>query len=80
MHKKLDALIAEMVDKGITLNEALWEFERRFIRTVLSRCNNKRSKAAQILGIHRNTLGYKIKNLNPFPRSPHKRANLSSRK
>jgi DNA-binding NtrC family response regulator len=62
IYKKLDALIEDMAEKGITLNDALAEFERRYITKVLSLCDNKMCKAAQLLGIHRNTLSYKIKN------------------
>ena len=62
IHKKLDSLIDDMVDKGIALNDALAEFEKLYIKKVLSMCNNKVGKAAQILGIHRNTLSYKVKN------------------
>jgi len=80
IHKKLDALIAEMIDKGIILNDALTEFEKRFIKQVMNHCNNKVSKAAQILGIHRNTLSYKIKNSCSNSPSSRKRYNISRRK
>lgn len=59
----LDALIAEMVDKGILYNEARLEFDRRFIQRVLDRQSGNRSLAAQALGMHRNTLSRKIEEL-----------------
>ncbi|MGH9519226.1 MAG: helix-turn-helix domain-containing protein [Terriglobales bacterium] len=64
MKEALEALIADMVDKGILLDEARTEFERRFIRQVLERAHGNRSQAAQILGLHRNTLSRKLDDLN----------------
>ncbi len=60
----LDALIAEMIEKGILFEEACSEFERRFIQRALERAQGKRSLAAQMLGIHRNTLGRRMQELN----------------
>ncbi|MGH9416716.1 MAG: helix-turn-helix domain-containing protein [Terriglobales bacterium] len=63
MKEALEALVTEMVDKGIRLDEALGEFERRFIRRVLDRQQGNRCLAAQALGMHRNTLTRKIEQL-----------------
>jgi DNA-binding protein Fis len=41
-------------------DEAVGEFEKRFIKRVLERSNGNQSRAAQVLGIHRNTLSRKI--------------------
>lgn len=60
MHERLDRLIAEMVEKGIRFPEASREFERRFISHVLNNLDGNLSKAADRLGIHRNTLSRKI--------------------
>jgi len=49
-----------MVERGIYFDEAIEEFEKRFIKRVLDRTNGNQSKAAQFLGIHRNTLSRKI--------------------
>jgi len=49
-----------MVERGIYFDEAIEEFEKRFIKRVLDRANGNQSKAAQFLGIHRNTLSRKI--------------------
>jgi DNA-binding NtrC family response regulator len=57
---KLDALIEEMVEKGIRLPEARREFEKRFVAQVLERHKGNVSRAAQQLRMHRNTLGKKI--------------------
>jgi len=59
----LEALVAEMVDKGIRFDEARGEFERRFIKRVLDRSKGNRSLAAEALGMHRNTLSRKLEEL-----------------
>ncbi len=60
MKHKLDALIEEMVEKGIRLPEARREFEKRFVAQVLQNHKGNVSRAAQQLRMHRNTLGKKI--------------------
>lgn len=52
-----------MIEKGLLYPEALAEFERTFFRGVLERSGGNQSKAAETLGIHRNTLGRKIEEL-----------------
>jgi len=49
-----------MVERGILFQEAVGEFEKRFIKRVLDRLNGNQSRAAKVLGIHRNTLSRKI--------------------
>jgi len=49
-----------MVDRGILFDEAITEFEKKFIKRALDRSNGNQSRAARILGIHRNTLSRKI--------------------
>ena len=60
MRQQLDALISEMIDKGILFTEAKREFEKRFIAHVLQHHRGNLSRAAKDLKIHRNTLGKKI--------------------
>jgi len=45
------------------LKRACGEFEKRYIESVLERENWNQNKTAEILGIHRNSLASKIKNL-----------------
>ena len=63
MHEKLERLIEEMVEKGIRFADASREFEKRFISRVLAESDGNLSKAADVLGIHRNTLSRKISEL-----------------
>ena len=60
MKEKLESLVLQMIDQEIGFEDACAEFERRFIRKVLDKVNGNKSKAAQTLGIHRNTLSRKI--------------------
>jgi DNA-binding NtrC family response regulator len=62
-----------MVDRGILFDEAINEFEKRFIRRALDRSNGNQSRAARLLGIHRNTLSRKI-GLYKLEQRPHRRA------
>ena len=60
MNERLERLIEEMVSKGIRFDDASREFERRFISRVLAESDGNLSKAADVLGIHRNTLSRKM--------------------
>jgi Fis family transcriptional regulator len=63
VHKLLEQLVSQMVEKGIHYEDALREFDRRFIITVMDKTEGNLSKAADTLGVHRNTLSRKIKEL-----------------
>jgi Fis family transcriptional regulator len=58
--EQLESLVGMMVDRGILLEEAVTEFEKKFIKRVLERSNGNQCRAAKVLGIHRNTLSRKI--------------------
>lgn len=60
MKDQLEGLVAQMVDRGILFDEAMGEFEKRFIKRALERTNGNQCRAAKMLGIHRNTLSRKI--------------------
>ena len=60
MKEKLESLVAEMIERQIYLNEAVSEFEKRFIQTALAKTRGNQTKAAVVLGVHRNTLNRKI--------------------
>ena len=63
MHRLLEQLVMQMVEKGIHYEDALREFDRRFIVEVVEKSDGNLSKAADTLGVHRNTLSRKIKEL-----------------
>ncbi len=63
MKDQLEALVAQMIEHGIVYEDAVVEFEKKFIRRVLEKTNGNQSKAAKSLGIHRNTLSRKIADL-----------------
>ena len=60
MREQLEALVGQMVERGIQFDEAVNEFEKKFIKRVLDRSHGNQSRAARMLGIHRNTLSRKI--------------------
>ena len=60
MKDQLERLVAQMVDAGVFFQDAVSEFEKRYIRRVLESNGGNQSQAAKALGIHRNTLGRKV--------------------
>ena len=60
MKDQLEALVGQMVERGIMFDDAVNEFEKKFIKRVLDRSNGNQSQAARLLGMHRNTLSRKI--------------------
>ena len=60
MKDQLEALVNQLVERGILFDDALGEFEKRFIKKVLETHRGNQSRAAHALGIHRNTLSRKL--------------------
>ena len=60
MKDQLEGLVTQMVDRGILFDEAIGEFEKRYIKRTLERADGNQCRAAKMLGIHRNTLSRKI--------------------
>ena len=58
--ERLERLVEEMVEKGVQFDDAVREFEKRFISRVLGACDGSLTKTADTLGIHRNTLSRKM--------------------
>ncbi len=56
MKRDLDNLVLQMHADGIAYAEAVREFKKRYILEVLSRHRGNQCKAAEELGMHRNTL------------------------
>lgn len=63
MYKLLEQLVSQMVEKGLHYEDAVREFDRRFIVEVIDKHDGNLCKAADTLGVHRNTLSRKIKEL-----------------
>ena len=60
MKTELEDLVEQMISRGIFFDEAVKEFEKKFILNTLTRYNHNLSKAATALGIHRNTLSKRL--------------------
>jgi DNA-binding NtrC family response regulator len=58
--ERLEKLVEEMVDKGVQFEDAVREFEKRFISRVLTSQKGSLTRTADALGIHRNTLTRKM--------------------
>ena len=58
--ERLEKLVEEMVERGVHFDDAVHEFEKRFIARVLGRCEGSLTRTADTLGIHRNTLTRKM--------------------
>lgn len=54
--RELDSLVTQMHSSGIRYEDAVRDFKRRYLREVLVANRGNQCKAAEELGIHRNTL------------------------
>ena len=60
MREQLDRLVQELLEKGVRYDEARREFEKMFIARALQRSKGSVGDAAEMLGLHRNTIARKI--------------------
>jgi DNA-binding NtrC family response regulator len=60
LREQLEQLVDDMVTRGVRYEDAHREFEKRFIAHVLEDADGNLGKAADLLGMHRNTLSRKI--------------------
>ena len=72
MRAQLEALINEMLDGQILLDEAVAEFEKVYIEKALSRHRKHLTNTAKVLGIHRNTLSKRVAAYHRKERTPAK--------
>ncbi len=56
MKRELDLLITQMHSAGVPYSEAVRQFKKRYILEVLAQHRGNQCKAAEELGMHRNTL------------------------
>ena len=60
MRDQLNRLVDDMLKRGILYDDARQAIERRFISQALTRSQGNLGRAANLLGIHRNTLSRKM--------------------
>ncbi|NIM91067.1 MAG: hypothetical protein GTO17_08980 [Candidatus Aminicenantes bacterium] len=63
IHQKMEIVIDEMVEKELSLKDALKEFEKIYIEKAAKKYKGNMTKMAKGLGIHRNTLSNRAKSL-----------------
>jgi DNA-binding NtrC family response regulator len=61
--EELEQLVLQMYRSGLRYSDAVREFQRTFLATVLREANVNQVRAAKRLGIHRNTLRRQIREL-----------------
>ena len=71
MKEQLERLVSEMIDRGLRYDEAIGEFERKFIMTALEKNKGNQTRAAKAMGIHRNTLNKRLTSYNNVSRKKH---------
>jgi Fis family transcriptional regulator len=64
VREQLEALVHQMVEKGLRYDAVVQDFEKCYISRVLERVKGNQSRAARTLGMHRNTLSRKIAEYN----------------
>jgi DNA-binding NtrC family response regulator len=57
---QMDKLVSEMIEKGVLYEDARREFEKMFISRALQQTRGNLGDAAELLGLHRNTIARKI--------------------
>ena len=60
MRDQLEKLVQDLLDKGVLYEDARREFEKVFITRALQRSKGSVGDAAELLGIHRNTVARKV--------------------
>jgi len=60
LNDQLERLVDELVSRGVCFEDARREFEKKFISKVLVKSDGNLCEAADVLGIHRNTLSRKV--------------------
>jgi DNA-binding NtrC family response regulator len=57
---QLEKLVQEMLDKGVLYDDVRRELEKMFITRALQRSKGSVGDAAELLGMHRNTVSRKM--------------------
>ena len=60
MRDALERLVSDMLDKGVHYEDVRRELEKLSITRALQRTQGSLGEAAELLGVHRNTIARKI--------------------
>ncbi len=60
MREHLERLVSDMLDKGLHYEDVRHELEKLSITRALQRTKGNLGEAADLLGVHRNTIARKI--------------------
>ncbi len=63
LHQKMSILAQELVEKDLPLKESIKEFEKLFIKSAEKKFHGNKTRMAEAMGIHRNTLHNLYKSL-----------------
>ena len=74
LHGRLLEIVDELVQQGVTLQQARKEFEKQFIVASIKSNDGNLGRSARSLGVHRNTLRNKVSNLGIASEDYHPRA------
>ena len=75
---RLEAVIEDMLDGHILLDEALEEFEKLYIQKAFTRNKKRITHTAAALGAHRNTISKRVSSYRKQARKP--QGNSSARR
>lgn len=76
LNEDLSLLVADLVDRGLTLEQAREQFERQFIVSCIRSHRGNLSRSADAMGMHRNTLRNKVTRLGIEPGEVSRRRSL----
>ena len=60
LRELLEALVEALVSKGVPYDEARQAFEKRYVERALQEADGSVSGAAEVMGVHRNTVTRKM--------------------
>jgi DNA-binding NtrC family response regulator len=63
LHHRLSEIVAELVGRGLPLRQARRQFERQYLLAALRLHEGSLTRAAELLGVHRNTLRNRLDEL-----------------
>ena len=63
IHQKMELLISDLVEKEVRFRDALKEFQKIYIEISAKKYAGNKTKMADALGLHRNTLHNRAKSL-----------------